>query len=188
MLFEIGLIIQMFVLLNPLSSFPILVSAYKNKMNVRKIALNSVFLAFIIAVIIAVFGPNLFALFGISIDSFRIAGGIVLLLLGINTINEIREKDKVDKVDSLVSLIATPLLTGPATISFITIKSIEIGKIPLLFNIVVSFLFVGIAFYAFSASISKINMKIVTITSRILGLFLAAIGIEMIFVGLRALL
>lgn len=186
LLLSIALIIQLFVLLDPMASFPILMAAHKNKMNVRKIALGAVFFAFLIAIIIALVGPNLFALFGVSLDSFRIAGGVVLLLLGISTINDIQVKTKIDRVDSLVSLIATPLLTGPAIISFITLKALEVGRVSIISNIIIAFLFVGILFYIFSITISRINMKIISITSKVLGLFLAAMGIEMIVTGIKA--
>ena len=77
-LIDFALIAQIFVLVNPLSSFPVLLSAYKSKMNVKKIAVSAVMIAFSIAIIIAILGPFLFSFFGITANSFRIAGGIVL--------------------------------------------------------------------------------------------------------------
>lgn len=180
---SLALIIQMFVLINPFSSFPVLFTAYQNKMNVKKIAVQASILAFVIAIIICLIGSSLFGFFGITIDSFRIAGGICLLLLGLDTVRDKEKEDKIGKIDSLISILATPLLTGPATISFIIIKSLEIGKTILLFNIVFTFILVGIVFVLFSYSIGKINLKVIKISSKILGLFLTAIAIELIFTG-----
>jgi multiple antibiotic resistance protein len=182
-LISMALIAQLFVLINPLSSFPVLMAAYKNKMNVKKIAYSATLIAFVIAVIIALIGPSLFNFFGITVDSFRIAGGIVLLFLGLETINSKKDKETVGKVDSLISILATPLLTGPATISFITLKAFEIGQMTILTNIVAAFILVGAVFIVFAYSIKKINPKIIDITSRVLGLFLAAMAIEMIIHG-----
>jgi multiple antibiotic resistance protein len=179
-----GLIVQLFILINPLSSFPVLIAAYKNKMDVRKIAYSSVLIAFILAIIIALIGPYLFNFFGITIDSFRIAGGIVLLLLGIETIRTKKEREEVTKTDSLISILATPLLTGPATISFITIKAFEMGRFSLLINIMLAFILVGLVFIASAYSLNKINTKVIDITSRVLGLFLTAMAIEMIATGI----
>ena len=187
-LFDIVLILQLFVLLNPLSSFPVLLSSYKNKLNVKHIAASSVIIALIIALIITILGPYLFNLFGININSFKVAGGIILLLLGLDTIQYKEQKKSIDRTDSLISIIATPLLTGPATISFITIKTLEIGRTPVLFNILFSFILVGVVFMFFSFSIAKINAKIIDITSKILGLFLTAVAIELITSGLHGLL
>ena len=183
-LIDIALIAQLFILINPLSSLSVLVAAYKSRMDVKKIAYTSVIIAFILAVVLALIGPYLFSIFNVTIDSFRIAGGIVLLLLGIETIRPKHDEVKVGKVDSLISIIATPLLTGPATISFIAIKSYEISQITLLFNIVLAFILVAIVFILFAFTIKKINTKVIGIISRILGLFLTAMAIEMIITGI----
>lgn len=183
-LINFALIVQLFILINPLSSLPVLISAYKSKMNVKKIAYNSTLVAFVLAIIIALIGPYIFNFFGITIDSFRIAGGIVLLLLGIETINSKKEEYNLTKADSLISILATPLLTGPATISFITIKALELSRISLLINIFLAFILVGITFIISAYSLNKINTKVVDITSRVLGLFLTAMAIEMIVTGI----
>jgi multiple antibiotic resistance protein len=183
--FNYALILQIFILINPLSSFPVLLSAYQSRMNVKKIALTAVLVAFILAVVIVLIGPYLFEIFKITIDSFRIAGGIVLLLLGIDRIRSNQEKKKFTKADSIVSIIATPLLTGPAVISFLMVKTYEIGRMNILLDIFLAFALVAIIFFIFSIALTKINMKVINISSKILGLFLTAIAIEMIAKGLN---
>lgn len=183
-LIDFALIAQIFVLVNPLSSFPVLMSAYKSRMDVRKIAISAVMIAFVIAMVIALLGPFLFNFFGITADSFRIAGGIVLLLLGLETIRSDDNKEKVTQVDSLISIMATPLLTGPATISFITIKAYELGQATIISNLVWAFLIIGIVFVLFSLMIPKINAKLISISSKVFGLFLTAVAIEMIAKGI----
>lgn len=185
---DLALIIQLFILINPLSSFPVLLAAYKSKMNVKKIAISAVFVAFLIAIIIAVFGPYFFSLFNITIDSFRIAGGVVLFLLGIDKVRPKEQKRKdVKEADALISIIATPLLTGPAIISFIIIQVIDIGRLSLLSNLLIAFIAVGIVFMIFAFTISKINAKVIDITSRIFGLFLTAVAVQMIAKGIQGL-
>jgi multiple antibiotic resistance protein len=180
---SIALIVQLFVLINPFSSFPVLFTAYQKKMNVKKIAVQASILALVIAIVICLIGSNLFSFFGITVDSFRIAGGICLLLLALDTIRDKEKKDNVGKVDSLISILATPLLTGPATISFIIIKTIELGRVTLLSNIVITFILVGLIFILFSYSVKRINTRVIEISSKILGLFLTAMAIELIFTG-----
>jgi multiple antibiotic resistance protein len=186
---DFALILQLFILINPLSSFPVLMSAYRSKMNVRKIAISASIVAFVVAIIIAITGPYLFNLFGVSVDSFRVAGGIVLLLLGLDTIRKKEENEKgIGKTDSLISIIATPLLTGPATISFITVKAYEIGRVPILMDIFLAFIIVAIVFILFSLFVSKMNPKVIGIFSKVLGLFLTAVAIEMIAKGVQGLI
>lgn len=182
---NIHLIIQLFVLINPLSSLPFLISAYNNNVNVKRLSFFAVITALGIACIIALIGKLLFSLFGITLSSFRIAGGLVLLLLALDTIRTSREEYKQTKgIDTLIAILATPLLTGPATISFITIKSYEMSIITLILNIIVAFLFVGLVFIIIANTIPRINTNIVEILSKILGLFLSAMAIEMIAKGI----
>ncbi|MBI5223165.1 MarC family protein [Candidatus Micrarchaeota archaeon] len=185
---DFSLILQFFVLLNPMSSLSVLISAYKQKMDVRKLAINAVMAAFAIALCMVFVGPYLFSLFGITLNSFKIAGGVVLFLLGLDTIRPKQSTEgEFGQVEALISIIATPLLTGPATISFITLKTFEIGALAVLSNLIVAFMGVFLVFYTFSMMINKVNFKLVGIASRILGLFLTAVAIEMIANGISAL-
>ena len=188
-LISFGLVMQIFVLINPLSSFPFLMEAYAEKLNVRRVALSAIVTAFVLAVVIALFGAALFNVFSITVDSFRIAGGIVLLLLGLDTIRAKGQKEvSVTGVNSMISIIATPMLTGPATISFITILSVEMSRIALLINIAAAFVLVGVVFILFSYLIPKVNATVIDILSRIMGLFLTAVAIQMIAKGISVLL
>ena len=181
-------VMQMFALLNPLSSFPVLMSAYKKKLDVKQIAVKASVAAFLIALFVLFFGPAFFNLYGVSIDSFRLAGGVILLLLGIDTVRPKPAREDTNEVDSLIAIIATPLLTGPAVISFLTLKALDSGPAALVGDVTVSFIVVGVIFYAFSVMLPKINEKLVEILSKIMGLFLTAIAIEMIAKGATALL
>lgn len=187
---ELAFILQLFALLNPLSSFPVLLAASKNKLDVREIAIKASIVAFIIAVAVIFFGQSLFSLYGISIDSFRIAGGVILFLLGIETVRSGSEEKPITEIDSYIAILATPLLTGPAVISFLTIKTIEMGSVDtVLLNTTVCFVAVGALFYLSSLVIKKIDARLIEIVSKILGLFLTAIAVEMMangFAGMMA--
>ena len=185
--FDIALILQIFVLLNPFASFPFLMNAYKKKFNVKIIATKAVSVAFVIAIATVFLGPILFSVFGVTLNSFRIAGGVVLLLLGINMVRPSDGHQNSIHIQSLITIIATPLLTGPATISFLTIKVYEIGKTTLLINLISAFVLVAIVFFLFSHLVDKINARIVDIISRVLGLFLTAVAIELISEGIQGI-
>ncbi len=185
---NIAVIFQIFVLANPFASVPLIFSAHRHKFNVKKVSIYAVFIAFLVAVLINFIGPSLFRAFGITLDSFRIAGGIILLFLAMQTIfqSETEEVQKgFHKVDSLISIIATPMLTGPATMSFITVKSFELGSWALFPNIILSFILVGIVFFAFALAVSKVNIKFINISSKIFGLFLTAMAVELIVDGIK---
>ena len=187
-MFNVAFIMQMFALLNPLSSFPVLMSAYKKKLDVRGIAIKASVVAYLVAMFCLFLGPQFFNLYGVSIDAFRLAGGVILFLLGIETVRPKPVHEEMGEVDSLIAIIATPLLTGPAVISFLTIKAMEAGAMPLVPDVTLSFLIVGIIFYIFSVMLPRINEKAVEILSKIMGLFLTAIAVEMMAKGMSALL
>ncbi|MCM2325047.1 MAG: hypothetical protein NDI94_01170 [Candidatus Woesearchaeota archaeon] len=186
---DLSLMIQIFVLLNPLSSFPFLIQAFEKKMDVRLIAIKSTLTAFVLAIIMALVGPSLFSIFGITLNSFRVAGGIILIVLAYNMVKPKppEEKKKIETIDSLTTIIATPMLTGPGTISFITVKTLELGRTAVLSGILGSFILVGIVFFIFSLMVSKVSPKLVNIMSRILGLFLMAVAVEMMAKGIQGI-
>ena len=185
---NVAFIMQMFALLNPLSSFPVLMAAYKKKLDVRGIAIKASLVAYLVAMFCLFLGPQFFSLYGVSIDAFRLAGGVILFLLGIETVRPKPVHEEIGEVDSLIAIIATPLLTGPAVISFLTIKAMEAGAVPLVPDVTISFLIVGVIFYIFSVMLPRINEKAVEILSKIMGLFLTAIAVEMMAKGMSALL
>ncbi len=188
LMINISLVLQIFALINPFSSFPVLMAAYAKKMNVKDIAIQSTFIASVVAIAIIFVGPFLFDIFNVSMDAFRVAGGIILLLLGISTArNSGGVSVQADTAEALTSLIATPLLTGPAVISFITIKTYELGDAVVIANTLAAFVLVGIVFYFLSSLIPRINLRVVGILSRILGLFLLAVAIGMLATGIKSI-
>ena len=184
---SLALVLQIFALLNPLSSFSVLMSAYKKKLDVHAIAIKSSLFAYAIAIFIIFAGPQFFSFYGVNVDSFRIAGGLVLLLLGIETVRPKPVREDVNEADSTVAIIATPLLTGPAVISFLTISAMEMPVMDLVVNSTAAFSIVGIVFVLFSYAIPKVDVKIVELLSKVMGLFLTALAIQMITKGISAI-
>ena len=185
--FDLGLILKIFVLLNPLASVPILFLAYEQKLDVRAIAFKSALLALGVAMIFIFVGPMLFEIYGISMNSFRVAGGIVVVLLGLSMARGGKDYSGT-KQDAIVSLIATPLLTGPATMSFLIITSAELGALIVLANLFIAFLAVAVLFLLVAYLMPNINLEYVSFISRLLGLFLVGLGVEMIAAGAKVLL
>jgi multiple antibiotic resistance protein len=189
MIIDFALVLQIFVLLNPLSSMPFLMTAHQHGANVKVIAVKAVIVAFLLGVVMVIAGPWLFGIFGITLDSFRLAGGTILFLLGIRMVTPKPEEERtIDSIDSFITIMATPLLTGPATISFLTIKAFEVGKTTVLVNLCAAFVLVAAVFILFSFLIDRVNVKLIDIVSRVLGLFLTAVAIELLAKGLEGLI
>ncbi len=183
------LILQLFVLLNPLSSAPFLIKLQKHGVNVRRVAAHAVLTAFLVALTIALIGKWLFQLFGITENSFRVAGGIVILLLGLETIRGQEEEAPPEGGhDNFIAILATPILTGPATMSFITLKVYEVSIQVMVLNLIVAFIGVAGVMYLLTVMIARLNERLIGIVSRILGLFLTAMAVEMMAKGLHGLI
>lgn len=180
--------IQLFFLLNPLASIPILFLAYQRGYNVRSIAIRATVIAFIIALSFIFVGQLLFSVFGISLNSFRVAGGIVIIILGLDmTMARSESITTATEAKALISVLATPLLTGPATLSYLTIKVAEIGILQTVISLIVAFIAVAIVFLALVTLIPRIKIEYIEFVSRLFGLFLIAFGVELFAEGAKAL-
>lgn len=188
MLISTLLILQLFVLLNPLSSAPFLIKLQKRGIDVRGVASRAVLTAFLVALAITIAGKWLFELFGITQNSFRVAGGIVIMLLGIETIRGDEDAQSGGGLDNYIAILATPILTGPATMSYITLKTFEEGILKVIANLIIAFIGVAAVMYVMTVMISRVNARLIGVISRILGLFLTAMAVEMMAKGLDGLI
>lgn len=117
-----------FAIMNPISNLPAymaLVADDSQKIS-RKIAFKSLLIAFIIVTVFVFSGDLIFKVFGITIVSFRIAGGILVAVIGYHMINgnhspsyKGMEQQAVnsDPMSIAISPLAMPLFAGPGTIT-----------------------------------------------------------------------
>jgi len=119
--------ILLLVIMDPIISLSALLSLSKEKSRkqLREIAVKSTLVAFFIFVIFAVGGEFVFQSLGVNINSFRVAGGIILIILGIEMVMGIALTKK-REISEIAVVIGTPLISGPATImtTIILVKSI----------------------------------------------------------------
>jgi multiple antibiotic resistance protein len=125
--FGITVLMGFFAIMNPIGNMPIylgLVEGYSEDEKSR-IAQKSVLFAFIIVSIFVILGGIIFKVFGITIQAFQIAGGILLFLVGYQLLhgNESRmhhphpDEGASESDDVAISPLAVPILAGPGTIS-----------------------------------------------------------------------
>lgn len=191
----IALLVLFFVIIDPLASFAVFFVNTKNykKKEKIKIAIMAVAIAAVLSFLVLLFGENLLTIFSTDINSFKIAGGIILLILGINmslgrSIVEV-EKSNADSVHAIASVIATPLLTGPATITAIIISAVDYGKVLTGVAIGIILLLTGISLYLtiiFHHLTEKAKTTI-QIISTMLGLITLAWGVNYILTGVQAI-
>lgn len=189
-------------IVNPIGAIPVFVSltshlSERDKKSTVRTAAMSVFFVLIVVMFI---GEGLLKFFGISIDSFRVGGGILLLLMAIAMMNAKQPKTKQTDEESKIAEeketigvvpLAIPLLSGPGAISSVILyaeksKSI-IDNAALGIVIFIVALIVWLVLRA-APKISKAIGRIgINIFVRIMGLIMTAIGVEFIAHGLMGL-
>ena len=190
-----------FAIMNPISNLPAymaLVADDSQKIS-RKIAFRSLLIAFVIVTVFIFSGDFIFKVFGITIISFRIAGGILVAVIGYHMINgnhspsyKGMEQQAVnsDPMSIAISPLAMPLFAGPGTIT--TALSLANGGLRNQLITVVAFAILCVITYLLLRSAKQIAgflgenlMKIIT---KMMGLLLFSIGIQMIIVSVQTLL
>ena len=210
--FFVNFFITLFALLDPIGNVPIFAAATRNTTQSHRRWL-SVYIAVFAALFMAFFfftGLKLLQFFGISMDSFRIAGGILLFLLGLDmtrgdflamfeeaeSLKEtalngdapISSRDSAKlSFEKLVVPFAIPLLIGPGAISTVIIQAgvaSKIGGVTGTLAGVLAIISVSLATlitFLFSETIAKLLGRVgMVVVIRVLGLILCALAIQMI--------
>lgn len=190
-----------FAIMNPISNLPayMALAADDSQKISRKIAFRSILIAFVIITVFIFSGDFIFKVFGITIVSFRIAGGILVAVIGYHMINgnhspsyKGMEQQAVnsDPMSIAISPLAMPLFAGPGTIT--TALSLANGGLQNQLITVVAFALLCVITYLLLRSAKQIAgflgenlMKIIT---KMMGLLLFSIGIQMIIVSVQTLL
>lgn len=190
-----------FAIMNPISNLPAymaLVADDSQKIS-RKIAFKSLLIAFIIVTVFVFSGDLIFKVFGITIVSFRIAGGILVAVIGYHMINgnhspsyKGMEQQAVnsDPMSIAISPLAMPLFAGPGTIT--TALSLANGGLRNQLITVVAFALLCVITYLLLRSAKQIagflGKNLMKIITKFMGLLLFSIGIQMIIVIVQTLL
>ncbi|MBN2961993.1 MAG: MarC family protein [Streptococcus sp.] len=190
-----------FAIMNPISNLPAymaLVADDSQKIS-RKIAFRSLLIAFVIITVFIFSGDFIFKVFGITIVSFRIAGGILVAVIGYHMINgnhspsyKGMEQQAVnsDPMSIAISPLAMPLFAGPGTIT--TALSLANGGVRNQLITVVAFALLCVITYLLLRSAKQIagflGKNLMKIITKMMGLLLFSIGIQMIIVSVQTLI
>lgn len=152
----------------------------------RKLIIEALLTAFIVANVFLVSGRLVLNFLGITIDDFRIAGGIILLILSITDIMSASgsaETRRNPGSDIGVVPLGIPLIMGPAALTTILILVDNFGYVPTIISMVLNFIVVWIVLVNAKWLIKLIGNGGSKAFAKIASLFLAAIAVMMIRVG-----
>ena len=204
----VNLFVALFALVDPIGNIPIFAAATAGATARQRLSVSALLCLFIAAFLAFFFFTGLWLLqfFGISLAAFRIAGGILLLLLGLDMtrgdfLSMFADKDALADAQDvrgyasrrfkrLIVPFAMPLLIGPGAISTIIIQAGEAEKIGPAGQAagVVAIVAAGLATFVcftltgpISRLLGEVGMAIIV---RVLGLILCALAIQFILAGL----
>ncbi|MCT8160941.1 MarC family protein [Pseudoruegeria sp. SHC-113] len=202
--FFISMFGALFAVMNPFVNLPIFLGLTEGESVAaqRRAAVQIALYTAIMCAVVAVAGAAILKFFGISVDAFRLAGGLVLGQIGLNMLNgssshshhgTLSEQKEQAEVENIAFFPMTfPMLVGPGTITTLILFS---DKADSLQNAVAYALVVAVVIgllagtFWFAGSIGKhmtVTMRV--IMSRIMGMILMAIAAGMITEGLKVLL
>ena len=199
-------LITLLAIVNPLAIVPFFIHYTQeyNERQRRRTAWISAFSAFVVIAISALLGLQLLGFFGISIASFQVGGGMLLLISSLNMLNAQPAEAKTNKEEiratevkaSLGASIAVvpltiPLLTGPATMSTVVIYA-ERAQTFLQMSALVGYgVVIALATalsFALADPIARVLGKTgINVMTRLMGLILAAMAVEIMADGLTKL-
>jgi multiple antibiotic resistance protein len=190
-----------FAIMNPIANVPIFLglTADDDLKTTRAVALRSLLLAFLIIAVFSVAGKVIFELFGITLPSFRITGGLLVSLIGFHMLqgsqSSVHHLDEGDRkkcreaaLDIAVTPLAMPILAGPGTIATAMNFSAEGGIMAMVVTIsafAVLCLITYIFFVFGEKFVTFIGAGALGVITRLMGLILAVIGIQMLIEGLN---
>ena len=201
--FAILVFTSFFTLINPLGTMPIFMSMTASLSNQKRknTAKKASIIAFFTIIAFAFSGQILFRFFGISVNSFRIVGGVIFFAMGWDMLQarlgSIKHTDDENKIDAYVNDIsvtplAIPMICGPGAITNAIIlmeSSDTIAKKVILISVIFLVLLIT---YLILRGASKITDKLGDtgnkVMMRLMGLIVMVIAVEFFFSGLKPMI
>ena len=201
--------VTFFVVIDPPGCAPIFASLTRggSAAHRRSMALRSVAVAAGILFVFALFGEDLLRLLGISLDSFRIAGGIMLFLIALEMVFEKRTQRREERADQITRKAAEearpieaedisvfpmgiPMIAGPGSIATAMLMMARSNglteSLVVLAALAATLALTLTALLAAGALMRALGDKLEAMITRVLGVLLAALATQFVIDGLRA--
>jgi multiple antibiotic resistance protein len=150
---------------------------------------QSIITAFAVSLVFTAVGEAVFALLGITVDDFKVAGGLLLLVLAILDIARMDGRGPFSRSEtSGIVPIGVPLIVGPAVMTTIIVLVDHLGVLPTVTALVMNLLIVWLAFLTAPALMRFLGASGITALSKIMSILLASIAVMMIRLGIEGIL
>ena len=194
--------ILMFVAIDPISLVPIFagLTTGLTKEQVRAIYIRASAVSLMVLSSFWLFGNTILDVMNISMDSFRIIGGLFLIVIAFQMVFEQRQVRRQNTADTAIDdetiksiaifPLSIPLIAGPGAMatslllskeSYANLTDAAVSYLPILVVIFIATL----AMWLSSKLASKLGPTIITVVQKIFGLLLGALAIEFVIEGIR---
>ena len=192
---------SLFTLINPLGTMPVFM-AMTSELTIdqrTKTARKASLVALFTIIAFALTGQLLFNFFGISVNSFRIVGGVIFFIMGMDMLQArlSQVKIKENEVKSYISDIsitplAIPMICGPGAITSVIVLMEDANSLPkqiaLFASIILIIWLTYIILFSSSKLIKLLGQTGINVMMRIMGLIVMVIAVEFFFSGLKPII
>jgi multiple antibiotic resistance protein len=189
-------VIALLAIADPLGAVPVFVSLTREMSPAERAAAarQAAFAVGSILTLAALFGSSILGLFGISLPAFRAAGGLVVLLMGLEMLGGHRtrvqpEPDGVRREDTILVPFAMPLIAGPGAITTVVALSARAeswrSRLDVFVAVAVTALVVLVTLRSAEQVQRRLSDRGHRISLRFMGLILVAVGAQLIFSGIQ---
>ncbi|MFN4072407.1 MAG: MarC family protein [Thermus sp.] len=193
--------LTLFVVVDPVGLVPVFLALAGDRppRKQAQIARKAVVVAGGLLVSFFFFGQGLLGYLGISLEALRIAGGILLFRIATEMVFAHHERETEEEKDEArlradisVFPLAIPLIAGPGALASVLILALEARREPLGFAVVLSTVFLVLALaYLFLRLAFQVRRALgrtgVNVVTRVLGILLAALAVQYVADGVKAL-
>ena len=182
--------IRLFVAVDAIGVLPVFyaLTAESAPTERRRIANRAVLTATVVGILFFITGKVLFRLLRITENDFRVGGGLILLVLAISDLLFTSEGRRKPEDDVGVVPIGIPLIIGPAALTTLLVLVQVYGYGPTLLALAANMLVVAWVLRFADVLINRMHISGVRAVSKITALFLAAIAVMMIRLGISGML
>jgi len=204
----------LFAIMNPFLTLPIFLSMTTDQSvaEQRRLAWAILLYTTMMCIVISLAGGYIIGFFGVTIDAFRVAGGLVLLGIAFSMLNgqKITSHERADHEKPAEDIdgdspgeeasddgiafypMTFPMIVGPGTIATLIIYAAQVRETAEIVSFGVVLAAALLALFVatfFAASIGRLlSVKMRVVMTRLMGMILASIAVEMVFTGAKAML
>lgn len=190
---------MLFVVIDPIGSAPIYASMTTGAVarQRREMAIRAVAISTLILLVFAIFGKQLLGLLGIGLDSFRIAGGIMLFLIALEMVFERRTQRRETRAQKIIETpevedvsvfpMAMPMIAGPGSIATMMLLMSRadgiMARLIVLGAMAAAQVLMLACLLAAGPLMAVLGTKVEAVITRVLGVLLAALAVQFVIDG-----